>query len=127
MYCIRRVLFMSDSSIPVWGHSAHVAKLSMLRFSKGCCSYSFYLISIKLYAKYGNRGGGEYIIWRSAQNSKCNGTLTFLLTQNNMGVKISKHNSYSFHAMSAKPCEDISYHGRILAIKFLGNKPSLNF
>ena len=42
-----------------------------------------------------------------------------------MGLEISKRfSSYSFHLMSAKLYEDISYHGGIQAITFLGNWPS---
>ncbi len=42
-----------------------------------------------------------------------------------MGLEISKcFSSYSFHLMSVKHYEDISYHGGIQAITFLGNLPS---
>ncbi len=56
-------------------------------------------------------------------------TLIFLLTQDHMALEISKHcSSYSFHPMSAmewddipKLYEDTRYHGKVLAINFLGN------
>ncbi len=42
-----------------------------------------------------------------------------------MGLEISeRYSSYSFHPMSLKLHEDISYHGRIL-VTFLGNRPYL--
>ncbi len=42
-----------------------------------------------------------------------------------MGLEISKRfSSYSYHLMSAKLYEDISYHGGIQAITFHGNWPS---
>ena len=42
-----------------------------------------------------------------------------------MGLEISRrYFSYSFHLMSAKLYEGISYHGGIQAITFLGNRPS---
>ena len=37
-----RIFFGSGHLSSVWGHSLHFAKLLMLRFSKGCCSPSFY-------------------------------------------------------------------------------------
>ena len=41
-----------------------------------------------------------------------------------MGLEISKCYSDCFHPMSAKLCKDISYHGVIQAVIFLGNRPN---
>ena len=42
-----------------------------------------------------------------------------------MGLEISKRfSSYSFHMMSVKLYEEITYHDGIQAITFLGNQPS---
>ena len=42
-----------------------------------------------------------------------------------MGLEISKRfSSYSFHLMSTKLYEDISYHGGTQAVIFLDNRPS---
>ena len=47
--------------------------------------------------------------------------MKFLLTQDHMGLEISKrYSSHIFHLMPAKLYEDISYHGGIQAITFLG-------
>ncbi len=46
--------------------------------------------------------------------------MKFLLTQDHMGLKISKYYSaYSFHPMPAKFYEDIGYHGGIHLLLFL--------
>ncbi len=51
--------------------------------------------------------------------------LKFFSTQDHMGLQLSKRfSSYSFHLMSAKLYEDISCHGGIRAVTFLGNQPS---
>ena len=42
MYCICRVLFISDSLSSVWRHSVHFAKFPMLGSSKGYCSQIFH-------------------------------------------------------------------------------------
>ena len=57
MYCMCRVLFMSDSLSSVWCHSVHRAKFLMLGTSKDFSSHSFHSISTKLYGKYGNQWG----------------------------------------------------------------------
>ena len=42
-----------------------------------------------------------------------------------MRLEISKsYFSYSFYPISAKLYEDIGYHGGILTLTFLGNRPS---
>ncbi len=41
-----------------------------------------------------------------------------------MALEISKNFYYSFHLMSTKLYDDISYHGGIQAVIFLGNQPS---
>ncbi len=51
---------MSDSSSSVWGHSVHLGKFPILRFSKGYSGgysfRSFHPISARLfYGKYGNQ------------------------------------------------------------------------
>ncbi len=73
--CICRVLCISDS--PVWGHSVHFVKFSILRFSKGYCSYSFHSISTKLYRKLvlGEDNTGYYFFLLICQISKLYGTL----------------------------------------------------
>ncbi len=73
------------------------------------------------------RNTGYSLFWRSAKNSKFYATLKFLLTQDHMGLGISKrYSSYSFHPMSLKPYEDIGYHGRIQPVTFLDKRPNLN-
>ncbi len=47
-----------------------------------------------------------------------------MLTQDHMGLEISKCYSYSFHPMSIKLHEDIGYHWGIQAVTFLGNRRS---
>ena len=64
--------------------------------------------------------GKLLLFWRPAKN----GTLKYLLTQDHMGLQISKRYSYRFHPMSVKRYEDIGYHGGIKAITFLGDRPS---
>ncbi len=54
---IYKVHLMPDSLSLVWGHSMHLAKFHMLKFSKGYCSYSFNSISTKLYCKYVGHDG----------------------------------------------------------------------
>ncbi len=57
------------------------------------------------------------------QIKKNYGALNFFLTQDYMGVEISKcYSSYSFDPISVKLYEDIAYHGRIAAITFLVNR-----
>ncbi len=52
--------------------------------------------------------------------------LKFFLTQDHMGLEMSKrYCSSSFLQTSAKLYEDIGYHGAIEAIYFLANWPSL--
>ncbi len=54
------------------------------------------------------------------------GTLKFLLTQDHMGLEISKrYSSYSFYPISSKLYEAIGYHDRIQAVTFRGDRPSL--
>ncbi len=95
---------MSDASSSGWGHSVHFAKSPMLRFSKGYCSDSFHPISTKLYGKYGNHVGIQAITFlATCQIQFFYGTLTFLLTQDHMGLEISKRYSFcSFFPTSAK-------------------------
>ncbi len=62
MYCICRVLFVSDSFSSVWGHSVYFAKFPML-CSKGYCSHSFHPIWYKIYGKYCNQGEIQVIIF----------------------------------------------------------------
>ncbi len=52
-----RVLFMSDCLSSVWGHSVHLTKFPMLRFSKGYSSGIFHPISSPGMVKYGYQGG----------------------------------------------------------------------
>ena len=43
-----------------------------------------------------------------------------------MGLEISKRfSSYSFHLITAKLYENISYHGGMQTVTFLGNRPSI--
>ncbi len=53
------------------------------------------------------------------------GTLNFFLTQAHMGLEISKYCSYSFHPISTKLCEVITFHGGIQAIICLANRAKL--
>ncbi len=82
-------------------------------------SPSFGPTSTKLHDKYVSH-------WRIQsctflENKKKYGTLKFSLTQDHVGLEISKRYSYSFHPKSAKLYEDIDYHGGIQANTFLGN------
>ena len=118
---------MPDSFSLVWGHSVHFAKFPILRFSKHYSFNSFHQTSTERYTKYHNPGVIYDIVFffRSARNSKYYGTLKCLLTQDHMGLEMSKcYSSYSFRPMSAKFYEGISYYGGIQDITFLGNRPS---
>ena len=81
----------------------------------------FHPILTKLYEKYGNQCR---LVPFSAicQIWKFYGTFKFLLTQNQMGLEISKCYSYSFHPISVKRYEGIDYHDGIQAITFLGKR-----
>ncbi len=66
------------------------------------------------------------LLWVVCQKLRNLWHFEFWLTQDHIGLEISKcYSSYSFHPMSVKCHEDIGYHGRIQAITFLGNRPSL--
>ena len=60
MYCIYRVLFMSDSLSSVWGHSVHFICFQMLRF-KRLPLPQFSSSFNQFYAKYGNHVGIQVI------------------------------------------------------------------
>ncbi len=97
------------------------------KISKHYFSHSFGLTSTKLYDKCDSHGGLQTIpalcdlpqvkkIWR----------LKLLLTQDHIGLKISKRYShYNFHPMSAKL--DIGYHGGIQAYTFWQSPKFKNF
>ncbi len=70
---------------------------------------------------------GEYrllLFWAICQTFKI--LWQFLLTQDNMGLEISKrHFAYSVYPILAKLYENIAYHGEIQTVTFRGNRPSL--
>ncbi len=107
---ICRVLLMPDSLSLVWGHSVHFAKFPMLRFSEGYISPSFHSISTKFYCKYvGHEGIQAVTVFGDLP--KFYGTLKFWLTQNHMGLEISKrYSSYSFHPIIAKLYDEYGSH-----------------
>ncbi len=51
--------------------------------------------------------------------------MNFLLTQDHMGLEISKCYSHSFHPISAKPYDGIGYHSGIQTVTFVGNRLSV--
>ena len=77
-------------------------------------------ISAELYYKQTVKGEYRlYLFWLPAESLKYV-SLTFLVTQEHMGLEISKRYSYNFHPIPAKFYEDIGYHGGTQVITFLG-------
>ncbi len=107
----------------VWGHLVHFAKFPMLRFLKGYCSQSFHSISTKLYCKYVSQEGIQATTFGNKIKNIFYGTLNFL-TQD-YGAGNFKRYSYSLNLIWAKLYEDISHHGGIHSITFLGNRANV--
>ena len=88
---------MSDSLILGRGHPVHFAKFPMLKSSKGCCSHRFiqfqpnFIVSMLVMTYL------LLLFWLAAKIKNKKGTLTILLSQDHMGLEISKpYSSYSF-------------------------------
>ena len=107
-YSLCRVLFRWGHLSSVWDHSVHCAKFPMSRLSRGYCPHRFHPISTILYGKHDNQAGIQTITcFGNLPKIKHCCTLFFfllllLLTQDHMGLEISKrYSSYSFRPMSA--------------------------
>ncbi len=111
--CIYRLLFMSDSLSSFWSHSAQFAKFPMLRFSKVYCYHNFYPISTKFYGKCGNQGviPAINVFGDQPHHNFLFQVESFVNAGPYGAAKCQDATPTLFHPISAKPCEDIGYHG----------------